>query len=325
MYSLCCISEELKKEGVCFQTMTWARFSALVESQGSPAALSELGSRWLNNVKVTHNVIKHCVANSWGYRVSSSLFPVLTHPDFPGTIKSVPQYQEIMDEFKLIRDAKYSIRLSCHPDQFNVLASKNLEAVEKTIKELNYHGGLLDLLGCPKDYSSPINIHVNCTDGSLAEIAERFIVNLSRCNISVRSRLVVENEDKGVWNVSNLISYFYETCGIPVTYDNLHDKCLLSTDIEDCFASCVATWGDVKPLFHYSESSNGTRAHADLPSSTPYVQFGEDAYKVDFDVELKSKDEAIRVIESESTDLVTGPITKSVFQDAISVFKKGKK
>lgn len=297
MYNLCCISEELKKEGVCFQSMTWARFSTLVESQGMPAALAELGSRWLNNVKVTHTVIKHCVANNWGYRVSSSLFPVLTHPDFSGTVRSVPQYQEIMDEFKRIRDAKYNLRLSCHPDQFNVLASNNQEAVAKTLKELNYHGGLLDLLGCPRDYSSPINIHINCTDGTPQEIAQRFMTNLSKCNVSVRSRLVVENEDKGIWNVSNLLEYVYKPYGIPVTFDNLHDSCLPSDDVEDCFASCAATWGEFKPLFHYSESSNGTRAHADLPTSTPYVQFGEDAHKVDFDVELKAKDEAIRVIE----------------------------
>ena len=96
-----------------------------------------------------------------------------------------------------------------------------------------------------------INIHVNCSDGEPWEIADRFAANLATLSDSVRSRLVVENEDKGIWNVERLVKYFYNRHGIPITYDNLHDKCNPSdVGIYDC----VATWGKYKPLFHYSES-----------------------------------------------------------------------
>lgn len=296
MYSLCCISEELKKENICFKTMTWARFQELRDSEGLEFAFNELGSRWLNNIKVTARVIEHCVKSNWGYRLSSSLMPLVTHPEFPGSVRSVPQYSEIMSELAKIKQylADKTIRLSCHPDQFNVLASKNQLAVEKTIKELNFHGAFLDLLGCKRDYSSPINIHVNCSDGTPEEIAKRFFDNLSRCNLSVRSRLVVENEDKSIWNVAALLKYFHEPYNIPITFDNLHDKCNPSPDLEDCFNACIATWQGFVPLFHYSESSTGDHRHADLPSSTPYIEFGEDAVKIDFDIELKAKDTAIR-------------------------------
>jgi len=56
-------------------------------------------------------------------------------------------------------------------------------------------------------------------------------------------------------------------------------------------AVCAATWGMTKPLFHYSESmpdQKNPRKHADMPTNCP----ASDSY--DWDIELKSKDAAIR-------------------------------
>ena len=294
MYNLCCISEELKEQGYRFQTMTWKRFNQLVDSEGQQFALNQLGERWLNNVSVTLEIIKMCAREGWGYRVSSSLFPIRTHPEFKYGIKDVPQCDEIMDELDAIAEhnKEWDVRLSTHPDQFNVLASENQNAVEKTINELNFHGWIMDKLGCPRDYRSPINIHVNCTKGDPADIATRFMSNLNKCDHSVTSRLVVENEDRGCWNVDSLIYYFYKDYLIPITFDNLHFKCLPSQfDEAQAMALCAATWGMTKPLFHYSESmpdQKNLRKHADMPTDYP----ASDSY--DWDIELKSKDAAIR-------------------------------
>lgn len=288
MYNLCCISNELKDQGYKFQTMTWKRFNQLRDEHGAEDALYELGQRWLNNVHVTRLCIEHCADNGWGYRVSSALFPCLTHPDFEYTIKDVIQHDDIMEEFGDIRyyNAQGRVRLSTHPDQFNVLASENQAAVDKTIRELNHHGWVMDQLGCERSYYNPMNIHVNCTKGELYDIAERFMTNLARCNESVTSRLVVENEDKGCWTVGNLLHYF----DLPVTFDNLHHKCNPSGKFQP-METCAFTWRKFKPLYHYSEShpeKTNPRAHADMPIDCP----ASDAY--DWDIELKSKDAAIR-------------------------------
>ena len=291
MYNLCCISNELKEQGYKFQTMTWKRFNQLRDEHGADYALDQLGQRWLNNVEVTRLCIEHCHDNGWGYRVSSSLFPCLTHPDFNYNVTDVPQYDQIMEEFRDIvyYNETWNVRLSTHPDQFNVLASENQSAVDKTIRELNDHGWVMDMLGCERSYYNPINIHVNCTKGELSDIADRFMSNLARCNESVTSRLVVENEDKGCWTVANLVQYF----NIPITYDNLHDKCNPSQfhPTASNTAVCAATWGSVKPLFHYSEScpdATNPRKHADMPTGSPFSE------EYDWDIELKSKDAAIR-------------------------------
>jgi len=305
MYSLCCISNDLKKRGISFKKMTWSHFQKNLSKNGEADTLQELGNRWLNNVQTTSDTIRYCTQNSWGYRVSSSIFSLLTHPDFSYTIQDAPQYPEILDLFSGIRTTNQSprqnygrlTRLSTHPDQFNVLASLNQDAVKKTIIELNHHGWLMDMLGCERNYSNPINIHVNCSAGTHSEIAARFIKNLEKCDKSVTSRLVIENEDKGMWNVDALLLFFYSEYGIPITFDNLHDKCNPS-ELEDCIEKCAETWGQFKPLFHYSEShpdyiKTNPRKHADLPSQRPPGC----SIEVDWEVELKSKDEAIRKLQ----------------------------
>lgn len=299
MYNLCCISNELKAQDHAFQTMTWKRYNDLCSRLGVSYALNELGSRWLNNVQVTRLAILHCWENKWGYRVSSNLFPVLTHPEFRYDISDVPQYEAIMqtlNDTAWENNNFWDVRLSMHPDQFNVLASENQTSVDKTILELNHHGWVMDQLGCERSYYNPMNIHVNCTKGDLADIAARFMSRLNQCSQAVTSRLVVENEDKGCWTVANLLEHF----DIPITYDNLHDKCNPSSGLPqlghqelDVLSLCAKTWGIIRPLFHYSEShpdKPNPRSHADMPTDLP----ASDLY--DWDIELKSKDAAIRAL-----------------------------
>ena len=271
--------------------MTWHRFSQLDRDE----AISIVSERTLNNLRVTRKIIEQCYFSGWGYRVSSNLFPLLTYDVAELKLEDYPDYADIM---ATLADCAYiikskGVRVSCHPDQFNVLASEGKHNVAKTIKELNHHGWLMDMLGAPRDYRAPINIHVNNTKGDPADIAARFMANLAKCDESVQSRLVVENEDKGIWTPSLLVKHF----DIPITYDNLHHKCL-PDDLtqEQAHRLCYKTWmrgGYYKPLFHYSEShpdKTNPRSHADMPTATPPISFD---MPVDYDIELKSKDYAI--------------------------------
>lgn len=293
MYSLCCISEILKADGIKFQTMTWKRFNQLKDQQGVQYALNQLGDRWLNNLMVTRSYIEHCHRNGWGYRVSSALFPILTHPEFEYGIEDVAQYEEIMINFSEIAEynKEWGVRLSCHPDQFNVLASQNQKAVDKSIKELNHQAWVMDMLGCSQSYRNPMCLHVNCTAGEPQDIADRFMSNLEKCDEGVRKRLVVENEDKGIWNCDNLWDCFFQAHGVPIVFDTLHDKCLPS---EKRNAYDIAQTWPSKPLFHYCEvlpNQNNPRKHADMPTKVPCNVYA------DWDVELKSKDFAIKELQ----------------------------
>ena len=292
MYNLCCISNELKEQGYSFKTMTWKQFNKIRDTEGEERALFLLGERWFNNVVVTLECIEHCAREGWGYRVSSALFPCLTHPEFHYNVSDVPQYDEIMELFDecLANDA-WGVRLSTHPSQFVVLASENQDAVDKSIAELNHHGWVMDQLGCQRNHYNVMCLHVNCSKGDPADIAARFMSNLNKTDQSVQSRLAVEVEDKGCWHAENLCEHF----DIPVVFDNLHNQCNPSSLPElDAALLCESTWNGIKPVFHLSEShpdKPNPRCHADMPTFVPLISSLVDA---DYDVELKNKDAAIR-------------------------------
>lgn len=292
--SLCCISLELQKQGLRANTMTRKRFLALERKQ----SISILGNRVLNNLEVVLQTVKYCTKHGWNYRISSDIFPLATLPEANLSYDVLPNkaivdklYQDIADCIK-----SSNIRCSTHPDQFVVPASPNTTVAAKSVIELAHHADMMDRMGLPRSYDAPINIHMNCFKGSLPDIAKRFIEVYKTLPDGVKSRLVLENEDKpNSWSVELLYEHIYQRVGIPITYDNLHHKCNPGNiTAKKAVELAVSTWGKHRPLFHYSEGIGETgaakRSHADKPSKFPSEFVGLD---VDLDFEFKHKDLAI--------------------------------
>lgn len=290
-YGLCCMHNGLIEAGYRFQTMTWTRFSEL----GSDTATPVLSKRYENNLNVMWHILQKCIKNSWCYRVSSDMFPLMTHSESGINWDTLPNKQLLELLFsRCATSASFGgVRMSCHPDQFNVLASENSKSVDSTIRELNHHGWFMSKLGASLSLDSPINIHINGSKGDAKDIAKRFKDNLDRLDDSVKSRLVVENEDKGIWNVRNLIEHIHSLTGIPITFDYLHHRCNDGgLTEEEAFKLSFNTWGNHKPLFHFCESmpnQSNPRKHADYPTYTPNTY----GLSVDLDYEFKMKDKAI--------------------------------
>lgn len=256
--------------------------------------LVELGNRIHNNMLVTGEAIRFCHDNNYNYRLSSDLFPLITYDKAKVRLEDLPNYKQISDTILDIRDylQMHPVRLSSHPSEFNVLASDKKDALYRTINELNFTGWFLTQLGCPLDYNSPINIHINNSKGDFDDIAKRFVDNLRLLTDDARKRLVVENDDKNkCWSVRKLTRHLYPISLIPLTFDYLHHKCHPDDFIEkDAFSLCRDTWQGYRPLFHYSESREGKnpRAHADYVKNLPDT-YGLDDIDVDFEFKMKDK------------------------------------
>ena len=290
-YGLCCISLNLKEEGYNFQTMTYKRFSSLPRDK----AIGILGERIENNLLVTAKSISYCAENDWVYRVSSDIFPLITYDAANVTLQDLPNYDNIQEAFDIIGNtiSNTQTRVSCHPSEFNVLASTNTKAVDKTIVELNFYSWFFDQIGLEANYNNPMNIHIHNRQGSNSEVVDRFISNFNRLDPNCRNRLVIENDDKvNCWSVRQLIDDFHSLTKIPITFDYLHHKC--NPDFlteQEALGDCYNTWGKYKPLFHYSESREGNnpRAHSDFA----YNSINTYGLNFDLDFELKMKDKAI--------------------------------
>lgn len=322
---LTCISEELKdkdKKKYSFRTMTRKRFNDLCNSEGRNEALNQLSERILHNVIVTQYIVNHCSAtNIRHYRLSSALFPLLTDSTLEISMEELSHKARIKQELRFIGliALTFNISIGSHPDQFNVLASPDREKVSRTVNELNFQAGVLDMIGLPKDHTAPMNIHINYTpkaDENLEIVATRFFRNLSMCDKGVYNRLTIENEDKGFFNVDNCIKfseYLFAAFGvnIPVCYDNLHDFCNPSEgnpSIAFNAERCAYTWinqgeGEhnfLAPIFHWSEGKpEKPRSHADyfaLGNSPPHIAIEPDK-PAKWECEVKGKDKAIRLLQ----------------------------
>ena len=350
---LTCISEELKKKDkvkYSFKTMTRRGFRNLYTKEGESVAISELSQRILHNVRVTRYIIKHCNKNNIPhYRLSSAIFPLITDSETNVSLNSLPDHALIREELIFAgKIAKhFGISIGSHPDQFNVLASANKDAINRTINELNFQASVLDMMGLPQDHTAPMNIHISAplpnienqdvsdeskTDSVLnlkiAEVAEYFYDNLMRCDSGVINRLTIENEDKGAWNVDNIIKfsdYIFQQFkfNLPVCYDNLHDVCNPS-EVQNIIwqaERCAYTWAEeCSPVFHWSEGVNtpskdikgnrggnkskAPRTHAEYYSykyAPPIIAIRPDQ-AVKWECEVKGKDLAIKLLRENFQD-----------------------
>ncbi len=307
--SLCCIHVGLQEQKIKFNVMTYAQYKKL----GKKEAMKVLADRSLNNIKTIHAILKECAKNNWNYRIGSNVFPLMTHPDLDFTVDDFYNADEIYAEFSAAAQTirQNNIRCSMHPDQFVVPASPNPKVVENSIRDLEQHAMIMDMLELPQSYEAPINIHMNCyNDGKFSEVVDRLETVLKRMSKPVTSRLVFENEDKGKsWTVCNLYEYLYKRAGIPITFDNLHHQCNHNDTSEQyAFELALSTWPkDVVPLFHFSESlvGNNPRAHADFPTMLPAIYKNYNG-ELHLDFEFKMKEIAINKISREKLLTIAG-------------------
>lgn len=299
---LCCISLSLQERDppVKFNTLTYKRFSTLPREE----ALQVLGDRIHNNMVTTNEIIKYCAENGWCYRLSSDLMPLISYDKANVDLTDLPNHDDIQDVFDEIEQTIKStnVRISVHPDQFNVLASPDEKVVEKTITELNLMSSLMDRFGLSADYNTPINIHIqNSKDGTREEISHRFLKNFHRLDENCQRRLVIENDDRpAAWSVAKLLEIFHPITKIPITYDSHHFRLNNPENLtaEQAAQGCVETWGNFKPLFHFSNGRDHAldKAHSDYVYDVHEELFSRE---IDIDYEYKLKDLTIqKFIES---------------------------
>jgi UV DNA damage endonuclease len=291
-YGYCCINMTLKEESNIYIGRSMIKRTFLEKGISYAAELAEA------NVRDMIELIK------WNekqgiklYRMSSDMFPWMSEYEF----SDLPNYAKIST---LLKGAgalaqKYGQRLTFHPGPFDVLASLNPNVVTKTIKDLNKHGELMDLMGLPRTPYAAINIHVNTTQGGKKEALQRFVDNFELLDDSVKTRLVVENDDKEKqYTTEDLYEGVYSKIGVPITFDYHHHWCHPGKlTQEEALKLAAKTWGDTKQLVHFSScktihedaSQTNKRAHAD------YVYEFINDYGLDLDVEIEAKAKELAV------------------------------
>lgn len=188
----------------------------------------------------------------------------------------LPNWSEINLELERCHNLieTHGLRITTHPGQYVCLASPNPKVVQDSIREMNSHGLMFDLLGLPQTAWSKINIHVGGTyvskgatpeevDKTLAETARRFTEGFAQLSPGVQSRMTLENDDKANgWSIHRLCKHvlprIQETTSIavPLVFDSLHwQHGPQDATYDDALLQALSTWQDITPMVHHSQSA----------------------------------------------------------------------
>lgn len=272
--------------------------NAINESSSSPYTyreylekgdLDKLDRVIISNLDGLEKIIDYNIKNNVHfYRMSSKIIPLATKDDV--VFDYIDRYKDIYERIgeKIINSG---MRVDFHPDQFCVLNSTKKEVVDNSIKILDYHYKLLEVLGIKE---KTLVIHVGSSVFGKENSIKRFINNFRKLPKYLREVIAIENDDK-IFNVSdvNLIS---DVLDVPVVLDYHHYRCNKSEiDIKKIFDS----WKGRTPKIHYSSPRNSRdfRSHSEYINSDDFINFIEEikAYNVNVDImiEAKSKDDAL--------------------------------
>ena len=250
----------------------------------------------IENLKDTLKVLDYNLKNHiYIYRLSSDSFPWMSEYEF----SDLPNFNVIQNLMTKIGDKIKSsnIRVSYHPGPFNVLASENPSVVEKTIKELNKHAELMDMMGLDQTTFYPINIHINTTQPTREEAAQRFVDRFPLLSESCKKRLTLENDDSpNQYSVKILHDLVHSKIGIPIVFDQHHfNYGPQDQTMEEALKLAHSTWS-TRAMTHMSspktleDNSGKQTAHAD------YIYEEIKTFGLDFDTEIEAKAKDLAVI-----------------------------
>ena len=238
------------------------------------------------------------------FRITSDLIPFASHKvmDF--------QWQEYFkDIFLKIGDfiKKNQMRITMHPGQYTVLNSINEGVFRRSLKEVEYHVEVLDLMKL--DSTAKIQVHVGGKYDKKKESLNRFIERYSEYNEKIKKRLVIENDAKS-YNLNDCMN-IHKEIGIPVIFDIYHHQCNNSGEsMEIGFKKFTSTWKqkDGIPIVHYSSEHpiKGKPSHSEHIDLADFNNFLEKTHDFDFDIMLEIKDKeksalkALNVLKNDS-------------------------
>lgn len=272
-------------------------------------SIDKLREIYKHNVRTLNDILKYCRNNNiTSYRISSNIFPLLTHQDYHDKLFAM-LCNEIQPMFNYIDFS--GIHISCHPDQFVLLSSLNENVVHNSIFELNMWGYISKFI--PIDL---VNIHVGTRQKGYEHHRDIFLNGFQKLDSYTQSLISLENDEKS-YNFTETLQLAKEA-NCMIVPDFHHERCFQrrynpSISLQECdsiiyesMKDIVQTYDTALPTFHISSPKNGWTdnfkdncSHADYIAEEDYPSL---LHSFDFDlrldVEAKHKNDAIAKLKN---------------------------
>jgi UV DNA damage endonuclease len=280
---------------VCITHSDEVRYRALTRKrllQLDAAAQAEtLRALYRDNLARLGRALDFCQSNGLSlYRMTSGLFPFADDPAGEDVL------EEFSEEVALTgrRATALGIRLVLHPDQFVVLSSDSPQTVANSVKILETHARVMDMLEQPRTAWALIEIH-----GGKGGRMERLVEEIGRLPEAVRARIAFEN-DEYIYSADEIL----EVCrraSVPMVFDAHHHVVHERLDsyehpsVAEMVAAARETWP--VPDWQLVHISNGRESFNDRHHSDLVTQLPAAYRRVPWiEVEAKHKELAIRAL-----------------------------
>ena len=251
--------------------------------------LNKLDKVIISNLEGLNEIIKYNIKNNIHfYRMSSKIIPLATKEDVE--FDYINRYKKYYDKIKKNIN-RSNIRVDFHPDQFTVLNSTKKEVVNNSIKNLEYHYKILDVLGIENKL---LVLHIGSNVFGKENSIKRFINNFNKLPKHLKDIIAIENDDK-IFNIED-ITYISNILNIPIILDYHHHTCNPS---KINYKKIFASWKNITPKIHFSSPKNKKeyRAHNNYINSDDFINFINKIKKynhdIDIMIEAKEKDDAL--------------------------------
>lgn len=256
--------------------------------------------RLLEIIKINLNTLKRIFKynadnNIKMFRISSDMIPFGSSP--VNKLEWEKIFAEDFEELKKII-VMNNIRLSMHPGQYTVINSPKSDVVNRAIEDLIYHNRFLNALNL--DSSNKIILHIGGVYGDKKNAIKRFSEVYKRLDESIKSRLVIENDDKS-YRINQVMEIGVQN-KIPVVFDNLHHKVNNCPGSDEYWIKMAnETWKPEDGLqkIHYSQQNikKNPGAHSESIDLIEFKEFLDNEIRLDLDIMLEVKDKNLSALK----------------------------
>ena len=291
-YGYACINETLKKEGV---TTNRSLKKATLDKKGLDYC-SELA---VQNIRDLEKYLHWNLENDiLVFRMSSNMIPWGNKVDW----FSFKDFNEIKDVLARCGEfaEKHGMRLTMHPGQYCILTSPHQHVIDNSVSDLQMHSDLMDLMGLSRTHYNKINIHMGATYGDKESAIKTFLKNFNKLPDAIKSRLTIENDDKGnMYSTKELFEGIHKNANIPIVFDYHHHRfCTGGQSEEEALRLAVSTWGNIKPIVHYSESKALNESlKVKMQAHSDYYLNKVETYGLDLDIMMECKAKELAVMK----------------------------
>jgi UV DNA damage endonuclease len=277
---------------VCITTTKDVRYRTITRKRllEHPEAAQRklLDDIYRDNLQTLDGALQYCQREGIRlYRMPSSIFPFFDEDVGRAVMEGLAPLLSRTG----IRARELGLRLVMHPDQFVVLSSDSPEVVANSVKILQMHADIMDLLQQPRSPWALLEIH-----GGKAKRSDALVARIAELPDAIRLRLGLEN-DEYAYSAAEI----HDVCvrsGLPMVFDAHHHIVHENLDsyddpsVAEMLSRARATWPDPAwQLVHISNGREGfnDRQHADLITVMP-ASYAQAPW---IEIEAKLKEEAI--------------------------------